>query len=344
VADIGACSHCGSVRVYPRIWVQGFLPTINDDRQTYVCRDCGGEGMLLLFDSEGERAKYAAERREGEGAAPPKPRASGVAIPILPIDAVPLLEVRGVDAIPIYRPKVVDVAWTDGTLHRGGYRVDIDTYWSVVGGPRYNAELVYVLDLGGINHANPSFDAVRLVAKHATVLLDLGVRRSEEVMDGFMVDVESVVVGTKNLDSLEQFAEIHELSEGVIPCIDLAGGVVWSARSREDRDLRVVAASLRHIGFASLAVMDLRRLGTFAGPDPQLLGVLAGIGGDLLLGGGVREEDVAALRQAGVGRALVDPFTPVIRELLPSKEKPTAAEVVPKETSARDVRGRPSPG
>ena len=323
--------------------MQGFLPGINDDRQTYVCRDCDGEGMLLRFDSEDERVKYAAERR-GDPSAPPKPRPSGEAIPILPIDAVPLLEVRGVDAIPIYRPKVVDVAWTDGTLRRGGYRVDVDTYWSIVGGPRYNAERVFVLDLGGINHANPSFDAVRLVAKHATVFLDLGVRRSEDVMDGFMVDVESVVVGTKNLDSLEQFAEIHELSEGVVPCIDLAGGVVWSARSREDRDLRDVAARLRQIGFASLAMMDLRRLGTFAGPDPRLLKALAEIGGDLLLGGGIREEDVAALRQAGLRHALVDPFTPVIRELLPSKEAPTTVEALPKGSSTKDVRGTPAPG
>jgi uncharacterized protein related to proFAR isomerase len=329
--------------VYPRIWVQGFLPGINDDRQTYVCRDCNGEGMLLRFDSEDERAQYAAERR-GDGGDSPKPLPRGEAIPILPIDAVPLLEVRGVDAIPIYRHKVVDVAWTDGALRRGGYRVDVEEYWAIIGGPRYNAERVFVLDLGGINHANPSFDQLRLVAKHAAVLLDLGVRRADEVMDGFMVDVESVVVGTKNLDSLDRFAEIHELSEGVIPCIDFAGEVVWGVGSREDRDLRAVAARLHNTGFSSLAVMDLRRLGTFSGPDPELLAMVAGLGGDLLFGGGIREEDVEGLLRAGVRTALVDPFTPVIRELLPSKKSPTAAEAQATDRSARDVRGTPASG
>ncbi len=328
--------------MYPRIWVQGFLPTVNDDRQTHVCRDCGKEGMLLRFDSEDERARYAAERR-GSGVAAPEPHPSAEAIPILPIDAVPLLEIRGVDAIPIYRSKVVDVAWTDGRLHRGSYRVDVDVYWSIVGGPRYNAERIFVLDLGGINHANPSFDALRLVAKHATVLLDLGARHPEEMMDGFMVDVESVVVGTKNLDSLEQFEEIHGLSDGVIPCIDVADGVVWSVRSREDRDLRTVASGLRRIGFSTLAVMDLSRLGTFAGPDPHLLPVVAGIGGDLLLGGGVREEDVAALREGGIRCALVDPFTPVIRGLLPTDDRPAAADAVRVERPARDARSTPAP-
>lgn len=324
--------------------MQGFLPTVNDDRHTYVCRDCDGEGMLLRFDSEEERAKYAAEQRGGQVTPADVPRVPAEAIPILPIDAVSILEVRGVDAIPIHRSKVVDVTWEDGGLHRGGYRVDVDVYWSIVGGPRYNAERIFVLDLGGINRANPSFDALRRVAKHATVLLDLGVRIPEEVMDGFMVDVESVVVGTKNLDSLEQYAEIHDLSEGVIPCIDVADGVVWSVRSREDRDVRTIAARLREIGFASLAVMDLRRLGTFSGPDPELVPVIASMGGDLLLGGGVREEDVASLREAGIRRALVDPFTPVIRGLLPSDDRPAPADTVSVERPARDARGTPTPG
>lgn len=326
----------------PKIWVQGFLPTVNDDRQTYVCRDCGNEGMLLRFDSEDERTKYAAERRTGDGAIS-EARPSMEAIPILPIDAVPLLEIGGVDAIPIYRSKVVDVGWTDGRLRRGGYRVDVDAYWAVVGGPKYNAENVFVLDLGGINHAHPSFDAVRLVAKHATVLLDLGVRRPEDVMDGFMIDVESVVVGTKNLDSLEQFAEIQGLTDGAIPCIDLAEAVVWSPRSREEHDLVSVATHLREMGFSELAVMDLRRLGTLAGPDPRLFPVLREIGGDLLLGGGIREEDVPALHAAGI-RALVDPFTPVIRQLMPREEPPTPADAMRAERTVRDVHGAPSSG
>jgi uncharacterized protein related to proFAR isomerase len=299
--------------------------------------------MLLRFDSEEDRAKYAEERRQG---APPEAakRAASESIPILPIDAVPLLEVKGVDAIPIYRTKVVDVQWTDRRLRRGGYRVDLDLYWAIVGGPRYNAGSVFVLDLGGVNHGSPSFDAVRTVAKHTSVLFDLGVRQPEEVMDGFMVDVEAVVVGTKNLDSLGQFQEIHDLSEGVIPCIDVAEGVVWSDLSKEQSDLQTVASALRGIGFSTLAVMDVRRLGTLRGPNLELVQTLSGLGGDLLLGGGVREEDVAALHEAGISRALVDPFTPVIRALLPTRKESVPEEATPSERPVRDVRSTPAPG
>ena len=343
VADVAACSFCGSPRVYPKIWVQGFLPTVNDERQTYVCRDCGGEGMLLRFSSEEERGKYAEEARTGVlGKDPPKPAAD--AIPILPVDAVPLLEVRGIDAIPIYRTKVVDVRWTEGRLHRGGYRVDWKEYWEAVGGPRYTAGRIFVLDVSGINHRKPDFDALRDIGKRTTMILDLGARSPDDVMDGYMVDVESVVVGTKGLSSLAQFAEIREISEGVLPCVDFADGVVWSDLSKEDRDLRVVITAIKEMGFVQLAVMDLLRLGTFSGPDPRLVSQLQGWDLEILLGGGVREEDAPGLREKGIDHALVDPFTPVIRALLPTKEEPAPAEAVPAPRPTRDVRGMPAPG
>ena len=341
--EVSACSYCGSLRVYVKHWVQGFLPTVNAERQVYVCGDCGREGLLLRFASEEERGRFAEEARTGVVAAdPPKPAAD--AIPILPVDAVPLLEVRGLDAIPIYRTKVVDVRWTDRRLERGGYRIDVGKYWDAVGGSRYNAGRIYILDVAGINHAKPSFEELRAITKRTTALLDLGVRGPDDVMDGYMLDVEAVVVGTKTLRSLGQFGEIREISEGVVPCVDVADGVVWSELSREDRDLRVVAAALRKAGFSSLAVMDLRRLGTFSGPDSALLAQLQGLDFELFLGGGIREEDAPGLRERGIAHALVDPFTPVIRALLPAEKEAVPADAIPVAKPTRDVRGTPAPG
>jgi len=334
--------HCGSVNTYLKIWVQGFLPTVNAERQIYVCRDCGKEGMLIRFTSEQERQKFAEEARTGKVEEAPKPATD--AIPILPLDAVPLLEVRGLDAVPIYRTRVVDVRWTDRRLQRGAYRVDVGAYWDAVGGARYNAGRIYILDVAGINHGKPSFEDLRPITKRTTALLDLGVRSPDDVMDGYMLDVEAVIVGTKTLRSLPQFQEIREISEGVIPCLDYAEGVVWSELSHEGRDLREAASALRNMGFPNLAVMDLTRLGTFSGPDPSLLAQLAGLDVELFLGGGIREEDAPGLREQGIGHALVDPFTPVIRTLLPTEREPVPADAPPVARPARDFRGTPAPG
>ena len=85
--------------------------------------------------------------------------------------------------------------------------------------------------------------------------------------------------------------------------------------------------------------MDLGRLGTELGPDPALLSSLEGFDLELFVGGGIQETDVAMLGQKGFAGGLVDPYTPVIRDLLlkpPKKETPT-------EASAPAPTPKPSP-
>ncbi len=73
--------------------------------------------------------------------------------------------------------------------------------------------------------------------------------------------------------------------------------------------------------------MDLRRLGTELGPDPAFLATLDGIDLDLYVGGGLQESDVLRLGEKGFAGGLVDPFTPVIRDLLSKLPKgPTTTE------------------
>jgi hypothetical protein len=73
--------------------------------------------------------------------------------------------------------------------------------------------------------------------------------------------------------------------------------------------------------------VDLRRLGTELGPDPSFVAILDGIDLDLFVGGGLQESDVLRLGEKGFAGGLVDPFTPVIRDLLAKPPKaPTTTE------------------
>jgi len=156
-------------------------------------------------------------------------------------------------------------------------------------------------------------------------------------MDGYMLDVERVVAGSKTLASLEDYIDLHALSADVLPCLDWDGQVRWLDPRERRTDVREVAKSLKAIGFRSLCVMDTRRLGTEAGPDPALLAALEGLDLELYLGGGLQESDVPALGERGFAGGFVDPYTPVIRDLLRAKrEEPTAAP-------APEPTARPSP-
>jgi len=41
------------------------LATVDGEREIYVCKDCGKEGLLLLFSTEEERRRFEAECRKG---------------------------------------------------------------------------------------------------------------------------------------------------------------------------------------------------------------------------------------------------------------------------------------
>jgi uncharacterized protein related to proFAR isomerase len=344
--DVAACGRCGSRRVHPKLLVMGPIAGIDSDSRTYVCEDCRHEGLPIIFDTEAGRAAFEREKRSPSAPEAPAKREGTLSVPILPILTEPLVDVRVLDLIPVRLASVVGARWEGTAIAPTPYRASFQDYWDAIGGPRYNASRVLMLDLTGINRANPNFDVLRHLVKRCDVWLDLGAREPEEVMDGYMLDVERIVAGSKTLGRLEAYEELYALSTEALPCLDWAGRIVWRD-SRETRtDLRVVARGLRATGFDSLCVMDLRRLGTESGPDPGLLGVLEGLDLDVYVGGGVQETDLAGLAERGFAGGFVDPYTPVIRDLLRPRppETPASAPPVPGPAPAPGPSRAPAPG
>ncbi|HKZ97980.1 MAG TPA: HisA/HisF-related TIM barrel protein [Thermoplasmata archaeon] len=327
--DVAACARCGSGRVHPKLLMMGPIAGIDSDSRTFICEDCRHEGLPVMFDTEDARALF---EREAKGLAPPEApatREGPLTIPILPVLTAPLIDMRILDLVPVRLASVVGVRWEGAAISAGPYRASFQEYWDAIGGPRYNASRVLMLDLTGINRANPNFEVLRHLVKRCDVWLDLGAREPEEVMDGYMLDVERIVAGSKTLAKLEAFAGLYALSSEALPCLDWAGRVVWRDSREERTDLRQIARALRSIGFEAACVMDLRRLGTESGPDPLLVGALEGLDLEIYLGGGVQETDIAGLAERGLAGGFVDPYTPVIRDLLRHAEKEVPASVPP---------------
>src|SRR2546422_3220827 len=134
-----------------------------------------------------------------------------------------------------------------------------------------------MLDLAGINRANPNFEVTRHLGKRCDVWLDSGGREPEEVMDGYMLDVERVVAGSKTLASLDSFTVLYALSSEVLPCLDWDGRVVWRGAPATVVELHDVAKAVRGVGFSAMCVVDLCRLGFALGPGPALLSPLEGL-------------------------------------------------------------------
>jgi len=335
---VAGCARCGSGRVHPKLLVMGPVPGIDSDAYSYICEDCRYEGMPVIFDTDEQRAQFEKEIRERGRTPSEKPLRTAPSIPILPIYTKPLLDLPLFDQLPVRAAAVVGVRWDGRRLQPTGNQTSFQEYWNVIGGSRYNASLLYMLDLSGIERGNPNFDVMRHLVQRVDVWLDLGVRDSDDIMDGYMLDVERVVTGTKTLPSLDSFTEAYALSPAVLPCVEWDGKVVWGDPRERRTDLREVLRSLQAIGFSAVCVMDLRRLGSEEGSDPELVALLQGSDLSVYLGGGVQETDIAALQEKGFAGGLVDPYTPVIRNLLlpPKPEGPAPA-------STPETFARPSP-
>src|SRR5216117_3123987 len=340
--DFAACARCGSGQVHAKLLIMGPIAGVDSDSRSFVCHACGHEGLPIFFDTEGARAQF---EREKQGMWDPEPKAAAkgvVTIPILPILTDPRIDIRGLDLLPGRVASVTGVRWDAGHLSPTAYRVSFQEYWDAIGGPRYNASRVFMLDLAGVNRANPNFGVTRHLVKRCDVWLESGGREPEEVMDGYMLDVERVVAGSKTLGSLDALSVLYALSTDVLPCIDWDGKVVWRGGRVGPTDLREVVNRLRSIGFSSVCVVDLRRLGTELGPDPLLLEMLQGLDLELYIGGGLQESDVIRLGESGFAGGLVDPYTPVIRDLLAKAPKaPTTTEASAPTPAPRTT---PAPG
>jgi hypothetical protein len=70
--------------------------------------------------------------------------------------------------------------------------------------------------------------------------------------------------------------------------------------------------------------------------------MLEGLDLELYVGGGLQESDVLRLQERGFAGGLVDPFTPVIRDLL--SKVPKAAKTTEANAPATASRSTPTPG
>ena len=176
---------------------------------------------------------------------------------------------------------------------------------------RFALEELYVADLDAIGGGPGNLDVVAALAPDARVMVDAGTATAPAVAALLELGVVRVVIGTESLPGAEAFRRLlAELPDApLVLSLDLRGGRLVSP----DPALSGLAAADALARFAAAGareaiVLDLKRVGSGAGPDVPLLGELHARFPDveLLAGGGVRDAaDLRALAAAGASGALV---------------------------------------
>jgi uncharacterized protein related to proFAR isomerase len=76
---------------------------------------------------------------------------------------------------------------------------------------------------------------------------------------------------------------------------------------------------LAEIGYEEVAVIDLPALGLHSGVREGFLASLEGLDAELIVGGGIVESDVEKLKAQGFKGVMVDPYTPIIEDIIESE-------------------------
>lgn len=330
-----ACPYCGSRNLDRNMLVGGPMATVDNYDNTYTCLDCRKSAVPLEFYSIEEWIffKQSLNRTAENG------RDAGrdfVQVPIVPVDTRALVSIGGID-MPLGKvAEVVSVEWADGTIRRGDYSAKFARYWQAISGSRYNTTDIFMMDLAGMLDGRPNFWALReLVKKKYGVWLDLGIRSDQDLFDAFSVEIFRAVADTSFATSMKHFEDLYELSDRCIPCIHLHGKVVWGRRLPGLENVGEVVDHLQRIGFEEVAVIDLSRLGTRQGISPDMMKELEGEDIRLMVGGGAVESDIEAISKSGFHGAFIDPFTPVIVDIIGSDEAEKAPTTVPSTLPAK---------
>jgi len=330
--EVVGCQYCGSRRVVPKVLIGGPMAGMDNKDGTYVCLDCGKELVPLGFNGEEEREDFATKTEEDEGK-------GFLHIPIIPVDTWSLFSLPLLD-VPIAQvAKVVEVAWNEGwEVLPGG--VPFSKYWKAAGSKRYGAEDVLFMDLAGMQRARPNFDALKALMKRKySVWLEMGVRDVQDIFDAFTLGSQNVMIGSLTCRSRELLEEIIELSDMSVPLLYYDGKVRWATERFGPPSLTGSLDMLYNLGFEKAAVLDLRRLGSKDGFDVRLAEDALSREIGVLYGGGVRENDLPHLRNMGAMGGLLDPFTPVLRDLISSDEEVDDERPLPTPVPRESPRG-----
>ncbi len=219
------------------------------------------------------------------------------------IEVIPAVDVLGEEAVRLHRGDYADV------VERAAEPVALARRWVEAGARR-----VHLVDLDGARSGQVRPHLVREVAEAiAPVPLQAsgGIRSHDDARALLAAGAERVIVGTAAWPDPTPWVAV--IGGALVVALDVRDGTVRASGWTAESGLAVGEAVERCLaaGVERVLCTAIDRDGTLAGPDLELVELVASRGLRVLAAGGVRStDDVAALAAVGaeaavVGRALL---------------------------------------
>jgi phosphoribosylformimino-5-aminoimidazole carboxamide ribotide isomerase len=219
------------------------------------------------------------------------------------IEVIPAVDVLGEEAVRLHRGDYEEV------VERAADPVSLARRWTEAGARR-----VHLVDLDGARSGQVRPDLVRVVAE-AIAPMPLqasgGIRSQDDARALLAAGADRVIVGTAAWPDPTPW--VAAIGSALVVALDVRDGTVRASGWTAESGLAVGEAVERCLaaGVERVLCTAIDRDGTLAGPDLELVELVANRGLQVLAAGGVRStDDVAALAAVGaeaavVGRALL---------------------------------------
>ena len=171
---------------------------------------------------------------------------------------------------------------------------------------------LYVADLDAIIDCSTDFNTLKKISDQTDIklMVDAGVTNIERAQKMLDSGVSKLIIGTETLQKKSFVSDAVRLfgSERVVVSLDLKGNKILVKLGFDGySDPFCLLRQFKQMGVSQMIVLDLLRVGSSEGVNIDFLKkVIAEIGVDIFVGGGVREiNDLVELKNLGISGALV---------------------------------------
>ncbi|MDI6645127.1 MAG: HisA/HisF family protein [Methanobacteriaceae archaeon] len=166
------------------------------------------------------------------------------------------------------------------------------------------ATRIYIADLDSIERVGDNSWLIKEINKILPVMLDCGASKIIEVQEALKI-ADFVIVATETLKELKDLDKIFQnfLKNRIIVSIDLLDGKIYSKYLKID--LEILMKKLDKIRPEEIILLDISRVGSERGFDSELINSFTIPEVSIILGGGIRPQDVNILNKKGLNKFLI---------------------------------------
>jgi HisA/HisF family protein len=223
------------------------------------------------------------------------------------LKVIPVIDVLNGVVVHAVRGKRSEYKPLDSILFKSVEPVEVAKAFRNLGfGELYMADLDAIIDCSG------DFQTLKNIADETCLklMVDAGVKSIERAQKLLDSGVSKLIIGTETLQKKSFVAEAVRLfgSERVVVSLDLKGNKILVKMGFDGcSDPMCLLRDFKKMGVSQVIVLDLLRVGSGEGVNVDFLKkVIAEVGVDVYVGGGVRDiDDLVALKNLGASGALV---------------------------------------